>query len=138
MDPVPLSCDSCRMALPTPDTLDVSFLCSRAGLMVSIISLRVKLFFSPRRVFWRTPISKTDGCGVVLVEIGVGLETSLQPSPLLREGTQGPSREHHLRIAPLGCPTFLLFPKSSFPGTAQCNCSYFCFLSNNLILVLLP
>lgn len=90
MDPVPLSCDSCRMALPIPDTLDVSFLCSRAGLMVSIISLRVKLFFSPRRVFWRTPISKTDGCGVVLVEIGVGLETSLQPSPLLLKEPRGP------------------------------------------------
>lgn len=138
MDPVPPSCDSCRTALPVPDTSDVPFLCSRARLMVSIIFLTVKLFFSPQRVFWRAPISETDGCGVVLVEIGVGLETSLQPSPLLLEGTQGPSKEHRLRIAPLGCPTSLLFPKSSFPGTAQCNCSHFCFLSNNLILVLLP
>ena len=51
MDPVPLSRDSCRMALPISDTLDVSFLCSRAGLTVSIIFLTVKLFFSHNMSF---------------------------------------------------------------------------------------
>lgn len=58
--------------------------------MISIIFLTLKHFF-PYQVFCGTPVSKTDGCGGVLVEVS-GTGDPLWPLPLLPHGAQGPPR----------------------------------------------
>lgn len=80
-------------ALPVPDIfLGVSFLCSRSGLMVSMIFLTVKPFFPHITFFVELQYLKLTDVEVVFIAADVRLETSM--NPFLKE-PRGPCKEHH-------------------------------------------
>ena len=112
-DPKPLSHDLYVMAMPIPDISDISFLCFRVRLMFSIIFLTVQ-HFSPYQVCG-TPVSKTDGCGGVLVEAGrglgppCGLSLCFLMEPRALRGT--PFENHFYRLL-----FFLSLPRVFFLG----------------------